>query len=231
MSPLTAVLYDIHGNLAALEAVLGDARAAGAEQFVLGGDYALFGPFPAETVELLRGLENATWIRGNVDRWSAHPEEAPDNEVIQLAIPACRAALGSKVIEELEALPFDVVLEGTRYCHASPVSDVRSFAPEPQEEDQELLGESAERRVVFGHTHVAFRRVGPDGVELVNPGSVGLPWDGDHRASYALIRGGNELEHRRVAYEHEAAATALRERFGVTPWTETVVRRINTARF
>ena len=49
-----AVLYDVHGNLPALEAVLEDARAAGASGFVLGGDYALFGPFPAETVAALR---------------------------------------------------------------------------------------------------------------------------------------------------------------------------------
>ena len=59
-----AVLYDVHGNLAALDAVLEDARAAGARQWVLGGDYVLFGAWPAETVARLRELEPAVWIRG-----------------------------------------------------------------------------------------------------------------------------------------------------------------------
>ncbi len=61
---VVACLYDVHGNLPALEAVLEDARGAGAERFALGGDYALFGPWPAETVARLRELEPALWIRG-----------------------------------------------------------------------------------------------------------------------------------------------------------------------
>src|SRR5205085_9141454 len=60
--------------------VLADAWDAGADRFVLGGDYALFGPFPAETVSALEHVQNTTWIRGNVDRWTAHPDEAPDDE-------------------------------------------------------------------------------------------------------------------------------------------------------
>ena len=53
--------------------MLADASGAGAERFLLGGDYALFGPWPAETIDQLRSLRNATWIRGNVDRWTAEP--------------------------------------------------------------------------------------------------------------------------------------------------------------
>ena len=64
---MLALLYDVHGNLPALEAVLADCPA---EQFVLGGDYASFGAWPVETVERLRELD-AEWIRGNVDRWLA----------------------------------------------------------------------------------------------------------------------------------------------------------------
>ena len=69
---LLALLYDVHGNLPALEAVLEDAEAAGARRFRLGGDYALFGPYPAETVKRLRTLEG-DWIRGNGERWTAAP--------------------------------------------------------------------------------------------------------------------------------------------------------------
>jgi diadenosine tetraphosphatase ApaH/serine/threonine PP2A family protein phosphatase len=226
-----ALLYDVHGNLAALEVVLADARGAGAERFLLGGDYALFGPQPIETVTALRELADATWIRGNGERWTANPSDAPDNEVVQGAILACQDALGDRLVSELEALPEDVVLDGVRYCHGSPVSDVRSFMPEPGDQDQELLGGIAERRLVFGHTHLPFRRTGPEGVELINPGSVGMPFDGDPRAAYALLREDGSVEHRRVEYDHRAAAAAVQERFGASGWTDTVARRIATARF
>jgi len=87
-----AVLYDVHGNLPALEAVVADARARAAERWILGGDYALFGPEPEATVALLRGLAPATWIRGNGERWTAAPDEAPDNPILPDAIAASREA-------------------------------------------------------------------------------------------------------------------------------------------
>jgi diadenosine tetraphosphatase ApaH/serine/threonine PP2A family protein phosphatase len=108
----------------ALDAVLSDAREAGATGTVLGGDYALFGAWPAETVDRLRELDADVWIRGN--------------------------------------------------------------------------GE--------------------------------LPFDEDPRASYALAHEDGRIEHRRVAYDHEAYAAALEERFD-GDWTATVARRIREARF
>lgn len=80
------MLYDVHGNLPALEAVLGDAQAARADAFVLGGDYALFGPWPAETLAALRELEPATWIRGNVDRWTAFPDQVAQDAGLSEAV-------------------------------------------------------------------------------------------------------------------------------------------------
>lgn len=227
---MLALLYDVHGNLPALEAVLRDARSAGGESFLLGGDYALFGPFPAETVAALERLTGATRIRGNVDRWSAHPDQAPDDPLLRDAIAACRKALGDAMVAKLGGLPEQLVLDGTRYCHASPISDLCSFAPEAGSEDDELLGGAVERRVVFGHTHLQFRRIRPDGVELVNPGSVGMPLDGDHRAAYALLGGDGALEHRRVAYDHEASAAAMLERFGEVPWARRSADRLLGAR-
>ncbi len=223
----TALLYDIHGNLPALEAVLADASA---DCFVLGGDYALFGPWPAETIAALRALDNATWIRGNGERWTDAPDQAPDNDVVAGAIAACAAALGEQLVSELAGLQEQVVLEGTRYCHASPISDVRSFMPEATDDEQELLGGATERRLVFGHTHLPFRRRSASGIELVNPGSVGMPFDGDTRAAYALLRDDDTVEHRRVAYDHRASAAAVREQFGGAGWTGTIARRISAAR-
>lgn len=227
---MLALLYDIHGNLPALEAVLADAGNAGADRFLLGGDYALFGPFASETVAALRELGDATWIRGNVDRWSAHPEEAPDDDLVREAIEDCRNALGTDVVAELDALDEQLVIDGTRYCHASPISDLRSFMPAQAGEDEELLRGAAERRVVFGHTHLAFRRTGPSGIELVNPGSVGLPLDDDQRAAYAIVGDDDSIELRRVGYDVDAAITALERRFGGKPWATRSVNRLRTAR-
>jgi diadenosine tetraphosphatase ApaH/serine/threonine PP2A family protein phosphatase len=221
------LVYDVHGNLPALEAVLGDAARAGVESFVLGGDYALFGPWPAETVERLRSLPEATWIRGNGERWTAAPDEAPDP--VREAIGAARDELGDERVAELAQLPEQVVRDGVRFCHGSPVSDVRSFMPEPWEEDDELLAGLEERTLVFGHTHLAFARRAESGIELVNPGSVGMPFDGDTRAAWAIIHPDGTVEHRRVEYDVDRTAAASRERhpgFG-----ETIARRIEAARF
>ncbi|HEU0023575.1 MAG TPA: metallophosphoesterase family protein [Thermoleophilaceae bacterium] len=223
---MLALLYDVHGNLPALDAVLADAEAAGAERFLLGGDYALFGAWPAETVTRLRGLD-ARWIRGNVDRWTASPGDAP--EAAGPAIERCRELLGDALVGELAALPESLADGDVLYCHASPASDVKSFLPEPAAVDEALMAGAAPRRLVFGHTHLGFRREGPGGVELVNPGSVGMPLDGDQRAAYALVDGQGGLEHRRVAYDHGASARAAREVLGSAG--ETPARRIEQARF
>jgi predicted phosphodiesterase len=223
---MEALVYDVHGNLPALEAVLADARAAGVESFILGGDYALFGGWPAETVARLRELD-AVWIRGNGERWTAHPDEAPDNPVVPGAIEACRAALGRHVVEELGALPTSSARDGTLICHGSPQSDVRSFLPEPGDDEDELLSGVTASRLVFGHTHLPFRRV-TGGIELINPGSVGMPFDGDVRAAYALVGDDGSVEHRRVSYDHEASAVRVRSLGG--SWAETVCARILQAR-
>lgn len=227
MAPL-AVLYDIHGNLPALEAVLEDARSAGASRFVLGGDYALFGPFPSETVARLRELDSARWIRGNVDRWAAHPDQAPDDELIKDAIEACRSAMDARVVDELGSLDEQLIDDDTRYCHASPVSDLRSFLPEPVVDDDELLEGVTEPRVVFGHTHLQFERARPDGIQLVNPGSVGMPMDGDIRAAYAIFGEGAGAQLRRVQYDNERAAAATLERFGDRAWAKRTAERLRT---
>jgi diadenosine tetraphosphatase ApaH/serine/threonine PP2A family protein phosphatase len=223
------LIYDVHGNLEALEAVLTDAGEAGIGRFLLGGDYALFGLRPAEAVERLRELD-ARWIRGNVDHWTAHPHDAPDDEVLQEAITECREALGDRTVADLDALPEWLSDDGrVRFTHASPVSDLRSFAPEPADEDEELLAGHTEPLQVFGHTHLPFERPGPRGIRLVNPGSVGMPMDGDPRASWAILHDDGRIEHRRVAYDYEAVVAALRA-IGA-PWADRSARRIELAQF
>jgi predicted phosphodiesterase len=228
---MLGLLYDVHGNRAALDAVLADARTQGATAFVLGGDYTLFGPEPVETLARLRDLE-ATWIRGNGERWTAHPDDAPDNPVVQGAIAASREVLDADDVAALDHLPTEVRLNDTLYVHGSPRSDVESFLPTPADNEAQLLEDVDVPRLVFGHTHLPFRRVNARrGIELVNPGSVGMPFDNDPRAAYALVHPDRRVEHRRVPYDHAASAALVRERFGGAPWTETVAARIDQARF
>ena len=219
---MRALLYDIHGNLPALEAVLADAGDAG--DFLLGGDYATFGAWPVETVERLKELDDAEWIRGNVDRWLVDSSDVP--EVMVELVERSREMIGEELCRELAGLPVSTTDDGTLYCHASPLSDMDSFYPEPHDTDAErLMGVEAER-VVFGHTHLAFERQGPGGIHLVNPGSVGMPFGGDHRASYAVVHDDGRIEHRRVEYDWRASVAAVRERVGELP-----ARRIELARF
>jgi diadenosine tetraphosphatase ApaH/serine/threonine PP2A family protein phosphatase len=226
---MEALLYDVHGNLPALEAVLADARPAGVSRWILGGDYALFGGWPAETVARLRELEPAVWIRGNGERWTDDPVAAPDQPVIQAAIEAARSALGAELVAHLGRLPAHADDGDSLICHGSPISDVRSFSPEPADDDDELMGGVTPARIVFGHTHLPFRREA-GAVELVNPGSVGMPFDGDPRAAYALVHPDGSIEHRRVAYDHLASARRVREAFGGANWTDTVAKRIERSR-
>ena len=221
---MPALLYDVHGNLPALEAVLEDVAGQGEERFLLGGDYALFGAWPRETVMLLRELD-ALWLRGNGERWTAEPGEAPD--AVRAAIERCGKMLGSDLVRELAALPESYTEGDTMFCHGSPPSDVRSFLPEPADDEEELLEGITAARLVFGHTHLPFVRRAKGGIELVNPGSVGMPFDGDPRAAWALLRDDGSVEHRRVPYDQAASAAAVRQALGEAG--EVPARRIERA--
>jgi diadenosine tetraphosphatase ApaH/serine/threonine PP2A family protein phosphatase len=199
-----ALLYDIHGNLIALEEVLRDAEAAGAESYLLGGDFGSWSPWPLETVERLRALPNSTWIRGNGERWLREP---PTDRPEVLEALQRGSGLGT---EEgwLYSLQAQYELDGVLYVHGSPLSDVESFPSEPSEDDERMLNGVRDQTVVFGHSHLQFTRSGPNGTTLVNPGSAGMPLDGDPRAAYALRHDDGEFEFRRVEYDTERVAQA-----------------------
>jgi diadenosine tetraphosphatase ApaH/serine/threonine PP2A family protein phosphatase len=200
-----ALLYDIHGNVVALDEVLKDAEAAGADAFLLGGDFASWSPWPTETLERLRGLPDSTWIRGNGERWLREPPlDRPEIAEELMAFDSGVAA------EEgwLYSLQAQVELDGVLYTHGSPLSDVESFPAEPGADDERMLDGVRDKIVVFGHSHLQFKRPGPNGTTLINPGSAGMPLDGDVRAAYALRRDDGEFEFRRVEYDIERAATA-----------------------
>jgi len=205
------LLYDIHGNLPALEEVLPDAESAGVDRWLLGGDYGTPSPWPLETLERLRSLENATWIRGNGERWLKEPPE--DRPEVMEVYELFTGGFPEEEIEWLYGLPPQAELDGVLFVHGSPVSDVESFAPEPQEGEERMLGGVHDRTVVFGHSHQQFRRPGPDGTQLLNPGSVGMPLDRDRRAAWATLDDG-EFAFHRTEYDVERAAHAYRRMGG-----------------
>jgi predicted phosphodiesterase len=219
-----ALLYDIHGNLPALETVLAEAETAGATSFLLGGDYASFGPWPRETVEKLEGLPASVRIRGNVERWLREDPEAPESaqQFLATALTAARESLGPTLVERLYGLPDRAEQDGILICHGSPLSDIESFAPQAQPGEERLLAGESNRTILFGHSHQQFRRAGPAGTLLVNPGSVGAPLDGDVRAAWALYEDG-EIGFRRTAYDVERAVAKMAS-YG--DWAEPIVYRL-----
>jgi predicted phosphodiesterase len=202
------LLYDIHGNLPALDEVLPQAAAEGVDRWLLGGDYGTPSPWPLETLERLRRLENATWIRGNGERWLREPPE--DRPEVMNVYEYFAGGLPEDEIDWLYRLPPQAELDDVLYVHGSPASDVESFAPEPQEDEARLLGGVRDRTIVFGHSHQQFHRPGPEGTDLLNPGSVGMPLDGDRRSAWAVRADDGDFSFRRTEYDVERAAGAYR---------------------
>ena len=224
---MLAALYDIHGNLPALEEVLKDAEAAGADAYLLGGDFGSWSPWPLETIERLRGLTNTTWIRGNGERWLRDPPRVKIVIFTMQGVMAAFAGHDSGLGTEegwLYSLQAQCELDGVLYVHGSPLSDVESFPPEPGEDDERMLKGVRDKTVVFGHSHQQFRRPGPNGTTLINPGSAGMPLDGDVRAAYALRDDDGEFEFRRVEYDVERAARAWENTGG--PFGELAAQRV-----
>jgi 16S rRNA processing protein RimM len=197
-----AALYDIHGNLPALKAVLRDLPAD--SDIVIGGDIVT-GPFPSETLECLQALgDRVRWIRGNADRELTPGEESGNapTEVVDWV----RSRLDEKQMEFLHELPPTLRLDvdglgRVLFCHATPRNDVDVFTEiTPAERVAEHVAGADADVVVCGHTHMQFdRRIGA--LRVVNAGSVGWPYEDADGAYWALL--GPDVEHRRTVYERD----------------------------
>jgi putative phosphoesterase len=197
-----AALYDIHGNLPALEAVLSEVERESVDAIVVGGDIAAGPPQPRETVELVRSLPNAHCIRGNADRLDA--PELQGDEGLAWLLERLDPELGAW----LTGLPFSAVLEDTLYVHATPQDDETVITELTTDERLvELLAGVEQRRVVAGHTHMQLeRRVGE--TLFVNAGSVGWPYEGRPGAYWAILD--ERVELRRTDYDRKRAAELIR---------------------
>jgi predicted phosphodiesterase len=208
-------LYDIHGNLDALEAVLRDPGASEAEAIVIGGD-AVPGPFSAECLVLLQGHELPVhWVRGNGEREVAEAasrgtvaETVPAGDLAQLTAAITAEALGGEAAAWLGALPTTLELDGVLYCHASPRRDDEMLTRiSSAERWSAALGDVRHAVVVGGHTHQQDDRL-VDSVRFVNAGSVGLPYEGDPHARWAWISDGVP-DLRRTEYDGAAAGRRM----------------------
>jgi putative phosphoesterase len=189
-----AALYDIHGNLPALDAVLAEVDA---DIIVIGGDFVA-GPWPAETLERLRALDgDVRFIRGNADR------EVVERDAVGLAPPELMEFVRERLSEEqmsfLKELPLVERLDNVLFCHATPRNDEEIFTRiSPDEEWAEALAAADADVVVCGHTHIQFdKRIGD--VRLVNAGSVGMPYENEPGAYWMLL--GPDVDFRRTEYE------------------------------
>ena len=201
-----AALYDVHANLSALDAVLAEAERERVDAIVLGGD-CVHGPEPEEILERLRALgERALWIRGNTDRLIAG---GSDGDGLHAWVAE---TIGGESVAFLESLPLTQRLEidgigETLFCHATPRDDEEIVTPlTPDERLGEILDGVDAAAVVAGHTHMQQDRI-VGGIRWINPGSVGLPYEDDIKAFWALL--GPDVELRRTPFDVPAAIRAF----------------------
>ena len=218
-----AALYDIHGNLPALEAVLREVEREAPDAIVVGGDISSLGPMPAEVLAQLRDLgDHVRFICGNVDRMLVDDFDARAASALtrddepNLWVRRSRwasARIGKEHRNFLASLPQTAILEvdglgPTLFCHASPRSDEEVVTRlTPPDALDEIFGGVAESTVVCGHTHMQFERL-HCGRRIVNAGSVGLHREGQPGAYWALLGPGVGL--RRTLYDLDDAARRIR---------------------
>jgi putative phosphoesterase len=200
-----AALYDIHGNVPALQAVLADVEREDVDAIVVGGDM-VSGASPAEALDVLEALgERVLFLRGNADRMVL--ERAEDSGAW------CRDRLGDERAARVATWPLTLSLDvdgvgAVRFCHATPRSDEEIVTRiTPEAEVAETLEGTDEAIVVCGHTHIQYdRRIGSR--RLVCAGSVGWPYEGRRGAFWLLL--GPDIAHRRTDYEVELAVEDVR---------------------
>lgn len=211
-----AALYDIHGNLPALEEVLDDVQKAGVDRIVIGGD-VLPGPLDVETLSFLENLDlPMDSIRGNGesailaccagDSLDALPEAARDairRAAERLTQPQIARLAGWPATAPVEVPPLGTVL----FCHATPRSDTEIFTVEtPEARLRPVFEPAGVPVVVCGHTHMQFDRM-VGSTRVVNAGSVGMPF-GSSAAEWLLL--GPTVELRRTPYDRARAADRIR---------------------
>jgi putative phosphoesterase len=216
-----AIVADVHGNLVALEAVLADLAQQPPDLVVHGGDLAFNGPRAADCVDRIRDLG---WpgVIGNMD------EALETQRDRHPSIAWARQQVGEERNRWLQALPLE-------WRHQDEIGLVHAVpgdlwkAVQPEADDAELrtvYGPLGTRLAVYCHIHRPYVRPLGD-LTVANTGSVGVPFDGDIRASYLLVSDGTP-ETRRVSYDVERAVREVEE--SGHPAAAAIARIYRTAR-
>jgi putative phosphoesterase len=189
-----AALFDVHGNLPALEAVLAEVEREDVDVIVSGGD-VVWGPRPAECLRLLREA-GATFVGGNCERQLVERKDEVDIW--------CSERLTDEERAFVAGLPLTERVGDALFCHATPRSDSEIVTRvSPEQRVREAFGGVEARLVVCGHTHQQYDRYA-DGVRIVNAGSIGLAYEGDVGAYWALL--GEDVKLWRTSFDVEKAA-------------------------
>lgn len=222
----TAALYDIHGNLPALEAAITAARGAGADRFVIGGD-VVPGPMPGECLDLLLSLDAETsFIRGNGETAVLAERDGRDSGLgpYRPMLQWVARQLTDAQLDAIRAWPATMRLGDVLFCHATP-RDENEFVNAAAAESTiaPIFETPGAPIVVCGHTHVPYdRRAGR--VRVVNAGSVGMPFRGIG-AYWLLID--EEVRLQQTAYNLDEGARRIRASAypGATDFADTYVLR------
>jgi putative phosphoesterase len=214
-----AALYDIHGNLPALNAVLEELKEVQPDLIVVGGDI-VSGPMPAQTLERLSQLgDQVRSVRGNCDRevvtaYDGRALRPEMSEEVREVTHWVAGQLTGAQRDFLAKLPVQITLHveslgDVLFCHATPRSDEEIFTQiTPQERLNTIFSGIEQQIVVCGHTHMQFER-STGTLRILNAGSVGMPY-ADRPGAYWLLLGPQGHEFRWTAYNGETAAQAIR---------------------
>jgi putative phosphoesterase len=233
-----AIVSDIHGNRMAFEAVLADLRQTAPDLILHGGDLAGPGSSPVEVIDQIRDL-NWAGVVGNTDELLFRPESLAEFAAqsssslaslfgaIEETAVAARTSLGEERLTWLRNLPRMYRHESIALVHARPGDLWRAPAQDAGDADLEsAYAPLDDRIIIYGHIHTPYIRE-TGGKTIANSGSVGLPYDGDHRASYLLLDDGVPSI-RRVAYDVDKELKALSS--SGLPQVEWIAQSLRTAR-
>ena len=211
-----AAIYDIHGNLPALEAVLAEVREIGVDRIVVGGD-VLPGPMPRECLDVLLSLDiPCSFIMGNGDRETVVAARGEVSSIIpeyfRETMRWNAAELKPRDLEIIDGWPLTtrLAVDGigeVLFCHATPRNDTEIFVKTTAEDKLRPIFDYLDAQlVVCGHTHMQFDRV-VGSTRIVNAGSVGMPFQAPG-AYWLLI--GRDIQLRTTTYDLDAAAQRVR---------------------
>ena len=217
------VLSDIHANYPALKAIEKHVDPDRFDRIVCAGDLTVYSTFPNETIEWFRRRTTPVCIAGNTDKrvlsiLKGNPPGKPRKEEKRVMYYWTCEKLLPDNREYLKSLPEEAVvtMEGLRiriiHGDFDGEEENASSPGNPESRFRTLAKESPFQAYILGHTHIPFHSI-VDGVHFINPGSVGRPFDGDPRSSFAVLTvssGKITVEHFRIPYSVEEVVRGLK---------------------